>query len=204
MKSKILFFGDSITAGNRSPNAPLGEGYVSVLADMLHADHKYEHMEVINSGVNGHTVQDLLDRYEDDVVAQTPDHLVIKIGINDAYNNYMEGVKASHLGDYVRDYDRLIAKLKVDLPASKIRLVTPYFICRSSDDGFYQLMSLYVHSVKAIGQKHNLDVFNVQEIFDKAVQFMPSTSLAEDRIHPKREGHELIAGYLYEFLENKI
>lgn len=204
MKSKILFFGDSITAGNKSPNAPLGEGYVSVIADMLHADHKYEHMEVINSGVNGHTVQDLLDRYEEDVVAQAPDHLVIKIGINDAYNNYMDGVKASHLGDYVRDYDRLIEKLKVDLPESKIRLVTPYFICGSTDDGFYQLMSLYVHSVKAIGQKHDLDVFNVQDIFDKAVQFMPSTSLAEDRIHPKREGHELIAGYLYEFLENGI
>ena len=202
--SKILFFGDSITAGNKSPDAPLGLSYVSVLADLLASDTKYEHLQVINSGVNGHTVQDLIDRYEEDVFTVAPDYLVIKIGINDAYNNYTNGVKAAHLGDYVRDYDRLISKIKVDLPNTKIHLLTPYFICGSSDDGFYKLMSLYVHSVKAIGQKHDLEVFNVQEIFDKAVQFIPATSLAPDRIHPGREGHELIAGYLYEFLGKTI
>ncbi|MCF7809297.1 MAG: hypothetical protein K9N38_12330 [Candidatus Marinimicrobia bacterium] len=202
--SKILFFGDSITAGNRSPDAPLGEGYVSVIAEMFQCDSNYEHMEVINSGINGHTVQDLLSRYEEDIVAQNPDHLLIKIGINDAYKNYMDGIRAYQLGNYVRDYDRLLSKLKVALPDTSIRLLTPYFICGSSDDGFYQLMSLYVHSVKALGAKHDLEVFNVQEIFDKAVQIMPSTSLAADRIHPQREGHELIAGYLYEFLDKKI
>ena len=202
--SKIVFFGDSITAGNKSPNAPLGEGYVSVLAEMFHSDTKFENLQVINSGVNGHTVQDLLERYKEDVVAHVPDHIIIKIGINDAYNNYMNGQRAAPLGKYVRDYDQLIEKLKMTLPSTQIRLLTPYFICGSSDDRFYQLMSLYVHSVYAIGKKHGLRVLNVQEVFDKAVQFIPATSWAADRIHPDREGHELIAGYVYDFLEDSL
>lgn len=202
--SKILFFGDSITAGNKSKIAPLGEGYVSVLSDMFKADTKFEKMNVINSGVNGHTVQDLLARYKEDVIAHAPDHVVIKIGINDAYNSYMHGKKPAHLGRYVMDYDKLLTRLRIELPGSKLRLLTPYFICRSTDNDFYQLMSLYIYCVEALGKKHMVEVLNIQEVFDKAVQFIPSTSLAPDRIHPEREGHELMAGYIYEFLEERF
>jgi lysophospholipase L1-like esterase len=199
--SKILFFGDSITAGNRSSEEPLGNGYVSVIADMFQSDTKFEKLEVINSGVNGHTVQDLLSRYKRDVVAVSPEHVVIKIGINDAYNNFMNGTKPAHLGRYVMDYDRLLFEMKKQLPNSKIRLLTPYFICSSSEDDFYQLMSLYIYCVEALGKKHGMEVFNTQEVFDKALQFMPAATLAHDRIHPERHGHELIAGYVFDFLE---
>jgi lysophospholipase L1-like esterase len=41
---------------------------------------------VINAGVGGNKVQDLLDRFDTDVVPHKPDYVVINTGTNDAYN----------------------------------------------------------------------------------------------------------------------
>src|SRR3546814_8244479 len=57
---KILLTGDSITAALRDPGDPsdLGDGYVARVADAL-PGHK-----VLNTGINGHKVPDLQERWE--------------------------------------------------------------------------------------------------------------------------------------------
>lgn len=72
--SKIVCLGDSITWG-----FPYGPDYswVGLTARELA-------VTLVNRGINGETAENLLLRFNDDVIAQRPSHVVILIGANDA------------------------------------------------------------------------------------------------------------------------
>lgn len=68
---KIVFLGDSLTWGG------YGGSFVSEVARRL------PHKEIVNAGVGGNTVVNLLRRL-DDVIAQEPDGVFVMVGGNDA------------------------------------------------------------------------------------------------------------------------
>ncbi len=71
---KIVFFGDSITDSGRDRNdvQSLGNGYVKILADKLRPIYPDTDIELINKGVSGDEVGDLLARVQSDVIALKP------------------------------------------------------------------------------------------------------------------------------------
>lgn len=69
---KLLFLGDSLTWGG------YGGNWVAEIARLCH-----QH-EIINAGVGGNTVINLLRRLEDDVIAPGPDGVFVMVGGNDA------------------------------------------------------------------------------------------------------------------------
>lgn len=79
---KILFIGDSITDSHRlfteSP-FDLGDGYVSVVREMLPAD-KYK---IINRGHDGFTSEDVCRCLDRDCLALAPDLVTLLVGVND-------------------------------------------------------------------------------------------------------------------------
>jgi len=202
MKSKIVFFGNSITAGNKAPHLPLGEGFVAMLADKLISNETYRHIQVINSGINGHTVQDLLARSDRDAIQHVPDLLVIMIGINDAYNDFAAGIESGRLHAYESDYLKLIDKIITELPETDIALITPYYISDHGSEELYRIMSRYIGTVKQLGQTHDLPVLDVQRIFDLATRNKPAQYWANDQIHPIPAGHMLIAESVFKFLKD--
>ncbi|MCF7822934.1 MAG: hypothetical protein K9N35_02075 [Candidatus Marinimicrobia bacterium] len=204
MDSKIVCFGDSITAGSRTSDNPMGIGYVSMLNSMLPESQVLSGLEIINSGVNGHTVQDLLIRYQKDVVQHEPQFVTIKIGINDAYHEFISDDKRYRLEQYERDYQKLISLIQRELPEARIFLFTPYFIADNREEPLYQIMSRYIQVVYGLGKEFGLAVLDIQKVFDKAVLRNQASYWAADQIHPIPEGHRLIAYRVLEFLENNI
>ncbi|MBT3253823.1 MAG: hypothetical protein HN995_08320 [Candidatus Marinimicrobia bacterium] len=204
MISKIVFFGDSITAAYRTVHNPLGDGYVSILKDLFSTNSDLGGIQFVNSGINGHMVGDLLKRYQADVLDHKPDAVVIKIGINDAYNDFISGGGGNHIRKYVTDLDRLIHILGTDLPLAQLFLFTPYLISDSSSEPFYLRMNEYCEVVKSQGQKRTIPVLDVQSVFDTAVKQRPAREWAEDQIHPQHEGHSLIASAAFAFLKDQI
>ncbi|NQV40842.1 MAG: SGNH/GDSL hydrolase family protein [Candidatus Marinimicrobia bacterium] len=204
MISKLLFFGDSITAGNRTAIHPLGDGYVSILKDLFAMEHYLEGITFVNSGVNGHMVGDLLNRYHTDVLDHQPDAVVIKIGINDAHDDFISGLANSDLHKYETGLKMLIQNLRTDLPRAQFFLLTPYLISDLKTEAFYVVMQEYCSVVKALGEKFEIPVLDIQEVFDSAVSIKPASEWADDQIHPHREGHALIANALFTLLENHL
>lgn len=204
MISKIVFFGDSITAANRSPIVPLGVGYVSILKDLFSANTDLKEVQFINSGVNGHIVGDLLGRFHVDVLAHQPDAVVIMIGINDAYNDFFVDSAGRQVQNYEIGLDKLINELQAGLPQVKFFLFTPYLISDSKSDVFYLKMEEYCEVVKKLGINHDIPVLDIQSVFDSAVEMKPAKEWADDQIHPFQEGHALIARAVYTFLEEHI
>ncbi|MCF6238884.1 MAG: SGNH/GDSL hydrolase family protein [Candidatus Marinimicrobia bacterium] len=197
---KILFFGDSITAGGKSKGNPLGDGFVAMLAKLFQKQAHQKKVRVINSGVNGHTIQDLLARYKTDVVPHTPDVIVIKIGINDAYHDFMSDNQAVPLQEYEADYGKLILALRKYLPKSRIQLLTPYYISDTKTAALYLRMSQYIGVVRKLSSEYKLPVLDTQAIFDTAIKNAPATAWAADQIHPVKTGHALLAQHMYDFL----
>lgn len=78
-KGKILALGDSWITGDLVSTAER-EPLTTHLAELL------PNSTIINKGVGGNTVIDLLNRFDADVSPFTPDVVVINIGMNDAYN----------------------------------------------------------------------------------------------------------------------
>jgi isoamyl acetate esterase len=82
----IIFFGDSLTAlaGQEAPKEHVTKGYVRIVRETLEKTHADHQVKVDWVATGGHTVPDLLNRVEKDVIAKKPTIVVIQIGCNDA------------------------------------------------------------------------------------------------------------------------
>lgn len=200
MSNRLVFFGDSITASGKSESLPLGDGYVSMLVDRFSQHTSFSNSIIINSGINGNTVQDLLIRYKQDVVDYSPQVLLIKIGINDAYNDFISGINDVNLSRFRLDYTTLINQLQKNLPDTQILLLSPYFIADNPHEPLYQKMAGYINVVINLGIDFKFPFLNTQLIFDEAVQIHEASFWAEDQVHPVKAGHELLAGRVYDFI----
>ena len=83
---RVIFFGDSLTnlAGEEMPKEHVTKGYVRIVRESLQARHPDKNVEVDWVATGGHTVPDLLNRVDKDVIAKRPTIVVIQIGCNDA------------------------------------------------------------------------------------------------------------------------
>jgi lysophospholipase L1-like esterase len=75
--SRVVFFGDSLTEGTH------GASYLAVLRGMLAQTPALSDDELINAGVGGDTVENLLQRLATDVTPRDPNWVVVLIGAND-------------------------------------------------------------------------------------------------------------------------
>ena len=92
---KILFLGDSITdAGrDRSDDASLGNGYVSLLAEKLRPLYEDTQFTILNRGVSGDRVFDIAARLEKDCLSEKADAVILFVGVNDVWHKYTEGTQ---------------------------------------------------------------------------------------------------------------
>ena len=71
---KIVFIGDSITdCGRCGRAAPYGDGYVSLVRNLVLARYPHLGLTVVNRGVAGDTTRELAARWQRDVLAERPD-----------------------------------------------------------------------------------------------------------------------------------
>lgn len=83
---RILFFGDSLTqlGGQDAPKPHVTKGYVKLVQEALDRSHPDLGIKVDWVATGGHTVPQLLARFDKDVLPKKPTIIVIQIGCNDA------------------------------------------------------------------------------------------------------------------------
>lgn len=127
---RILFIGDSITdCGRRNaPHAPYGNGYVHLVRAFLLARYPQLGLEIVNHGISGNTIRDLAGRWETDVIAEQPDWLSVKIGINDVWRAISGRLdEAVPLEEY-RDTLRGLLERTRERTHTRLILMEPYVI----------------------------------------------------------------------------
>lgn len=196
---RILFIGDSITDCNRNrlereddPDK-LGNGYVSYIHALLQATYPEKKYHIINKGINGHTIRDLRERWQEDVIDLKPDMLIIMIGINDVWGQFDHSEKSSHHvypDEFKETYEDLIARSN----AKKTVLLSPFHVQSNVDDPMRQLMDQYGSLTKAVAVSTGATFIDIQtHTFDLLMQGLDDVEIAQDRIHPTSVGHMAIA-----------
>ncbi len=193
-KQKIVFIGDSITDADRSgAAAPYGNGYVSMVRNFLIARYPERGVTVVNKGIGGNTVRDLAKRWEQDVIAEKPDWLAVCIGINDVWRHFGGNAgEAVPLDEYQSTLRRLLKRAQ-EATAARLMLMEPYVIQADRSDSMRRLMDIYGQTVGLLAGEFRAILVHTQAAFDAVLVHTPSSSWAEDYIHPNSPGHAIIA-----------
>lgn len=197
---KILFIGDSISDFDRA--RPVGEGlfnawgtsYVADVGATLACAYPELGLRVVNMGISGNQVRDLLARWQSDVLDLKPDWVSVLIGINDVWRQFdCPQMPETHVSpeEYRAGYEELIQRT---LPLVKgMVLMTPYFMEPNRADPMRSRMDQYGQIVRELAQKHGLVFVDLQAGWDQLFQHMHPCNIAWDRIHPNQIGHMHIA-----------
>jgi lysophospholipase L1-like esterase len=190
-KTRIIFFGDSITQAGVKPG-----GYIARLQDSLDKRGLSSQYELIGAGIGGNKVYDLYLRMEDDVLAKSPDVVLIWIGVNDVWH------KSSGIGTdpekFGRFYEAIIKKLQAK--NIQVALATPAAIGERTDYSNQQDgdLNLYSRIIRDLAKKYNCKLVDLRKAFLEYnlkynTENKESGILTTDRVHLNDKGNQLVA-----------
>lgn len=192
--SRVLFFGDSITAGGVEEG-----GYVRVAEDALRQFYPDRDIEVAGSGVVGDNVGDLRRRLKRDVLDRRPTHVVIFIGVNDVASL---GPGAGSAGDGERRYAEGLTDLATRIAATgaSVTICTPGLLGENLQDGSRdnELLERYATAARRVAADLGTGLCDVRADFASYLAGNNSSGeeegiLTVDGIHLTPRGHRLLA-----------
>jgi lysophospholipase L1-like esterase len=205
----ILFIGDSITdCGRRGPNAPLGDGFAKMVAEMYAIRQPAKAVRFINKGIGGQTVADLQERWTDDVLDQEPDTLVMMIGINDLHRTIAQSPAAVPAERFAKLYDEVMARTAKTLPRCRVILVDPFYITRESAPTSMRhtvsvLLNNYIRGVHAMARKYKTDLIETHKMFQGLLKYHKPELFCQEPVHPNHTGHLAMAEVVYAALNRR-
>lgn len=194
----VLFIGDSITdCGRRVEQAPYGNGYVKATIDLITAKYPERKICYINEGIGGNTVEDLRNRWHDDVLFYQPDWLTVKIGINDLHRTLAGGPTSLPPEKYEHLY-REILQITREKTNARIVLIDPFYLSTDTDPGSFrgrvlQILSGYLSVVDKLSQEFQTLHVRTHERFVEQMRYRPADTFCPEPVHPYISGHLIIA-----------
>lgn len=194
---RYLFQGDSITDCGRgdygNPYAT-GCGYPRLLeADLMAQDGD---CEVMNYGISGNRVVDLLARWKRDCLNLKPDVITILIGVNDVWHEFgnHDGVSVLLFEEV---YRILLRETFAALPQTRLILMGAYVMPGPATTPDWDVFSGEVAArrevTRKLAEEFGLTYVDLQEAFDEAQKKFPAQRWTGDGVHPTAAGHEVIA-----------
>lgn len=170
VNTKIVVLGDSFTYGY--PGTP-DHSWPQRLADSLK-------ITVVNKGKIEQTAKDLLDRFDQDVLSESPGRVIIFVGNGDA-------LKGVALKDYQSHVVALVEKAKANHILPILALPLPYAGVQSQIKEFRDWEKEYA----AAQQMTLLDFAGV--LFDEQNKFL--SKMSENGKYPSAKGYEVMGDY---------
>jgi len=199
-KTRVLFFGDSITQAGVGP-----QGYITKLNQMLKDKNLEAQYELLGAGIGGNKVYDLYLRMPQDVIAQSPDIVVIYVGVNDVWHKATYGTGTD--ADKFEKFYRAIVK---ELQAHNIKpmLVTPAVIGEKNDYSNQQDGDLnkYSQIIRNIAKDLALPLCDLHAVFH-TYEVNNNTANADkgilttDGVHLNDAGNKLVAEEMWKVLK---
>ncbi len=208
---RIVAFGNSTTALRKGVekvySVRLQEKLLNAGLDVI----------VVNAGVgSSHTgsirdnnfakVRHGMDRFETDVLAHSPDWVIINFGLNDAYQDQGIGTQARiPLAQYRQNLEFYIRKIEEQ--GGKIILLTPNPLGSKYEQFRIDQVKKYAASIRQIAREQNLPLVDSWKLFYRYARSKQNGRnidfLYLDGIHPNDEGHEIIANALFKLLRKR-
>ena len=189
----LLFIGDSITdAGRRENPDELGHGYVRLLAEHFAAHEPTA--TVINRGIGGDKVADLVARFGADCLEHVPDLVTIYVGVNDSWHRFTRGELVTEEA-FEQGYRHLLDELATTVPQAPVLMVIP-FVADVDEERrrIHSDLDGKVTIIRRLARERGHRIVDLEQVVATALAAGHTpASIAEDGVHPTAPGHRLIA-----------
>jgi lysophospholipase L1-like esterase len=191
-KTKIVFFGDSITQ-----LGIMKGGYIDRIQQSINSRSLQDKYELTGAGIGGNKVYDLYLRMENDVLSKNPDVVVIYVGINDVWHKTSHGT-GTDLDKYEKFYVAIIKKLQAK--NIKVTVCTPTVIGEKKENANPQDKDLNAYSevIRKLAAAYSCTLVDLRKTFAAYEQAnnndnKDSGLLTTDRVHLSDKGNQLVA-----------
>ena len=184
---RIVAIGDSITA----------EGAYLRYIEQVLAFHYPElrNLKIINAGIGSQKSENLLARFDRDVIVRRPTFVIINIGINDVWHRLSE----PHNFDFLRGYHDNITTMVTMAQQAGIHviLLSPTIIEEKLDAEGNQRLERYASVMGKIAALKKIQFVDLHAMFCSAIERNPRSQnkgwLTSDGVHMRPLGSALMA-----------
>lgn len=192
MKNNLfVFIGDSLTFGygvNKTSN------WVYKLQESLN-------INIINKGINGNTTTDMLNRFSEDVLSQTPNLVFIMGGTNDLLSNRSTESILKNIEIMITESLSINSKVILGIPPTIIVDDAYRLFCPSDSYNYcFSQLSKLRDGILDLAKQYNLLYFD----FYKLSLDNLSSNIFNDGIHFNKLGQDLLFNYSREILSNNL
>ena len=184
---QIVAIGDSITQGG---------GYLRDIDAVLAAQYpELKLPKVINKGISGQKAEDLVRRFDADVVKLKPAYVTISIGINDVWHRLGSPHDAKVLAAYKKNVATMVDQAQQ--AGIKVILLTPTLIQEDPNSEGNKRLVQYVEAEKQIAAEKKCQLVDLHGMFLAALKQKPAGEkgnwLTGDGVHMKPLGDGIMA-----------
>ena len=202
--SKVLFIGDSIT--DVKFNLRMMKDIKGRKIYALQLKKKFREcskdIKVDIKGIASNRTYHVYDRLTKDCINLKPDVIIMLIGVNDAWENYVPEDYPPLVRPMEPHIREVYRRIRTELPDTQILYVMPFMIDSvESKLPFHKKLDEYREILKNVALENGAKVIDMQQVFYDAQKKMPPKDLAIDGIHPTNLGHKVMADAIYEMIE---
>ncbi len=184
---QIVCIGDSITQGG---------GYLRNMDTFFKEQYPdLKIPKIINAGIGGQKAEDLIKRFQKDVVDRKPAFVTISIGINDVWHR----LKAPHDDAILATYKENVAKM-VDMAQTagiKVIIIAPTLIQEDPASEGNKRLPMYIAAEKQIAADKKCQFVDLHEMFLTALKQKPADAkgnwITGDGVHMNDKGNAVMS-----------
>ena len=204
--SKILFIGDSITdvKFNRRKRFTIKGENVYALQLKKRFKKYSKNIKVEIKGIASNRTYHVYDRLTADCINLKPDVVIMLIGVNDAWENYVPEKYPPLLRPMEPHIREIYRRLRTELPNTQILYLMPFLIDAVEEKfPYHKTLDEFREVLRSIALENGATVLDLQEVFYQAQKSIEPEKLAVDGIHPTNLGHKVMADAIEKVLEFK-
>jgi lysophospholipase L1-like esterase len=187
--SQIVAIGDSITQAG---------GYLrDVDAVLARAYPRLRLPPIRNVGISGQKAEDLIKRFQKDVVDKKPAVVTISVGINDVWHRVGDPHDPGVLAQYWINVFKMVQMAQQ--AGIKVILLAPTVIGENAAESANKRLRIYVEAEKQVARERNCTLVDLHHLFLTAIARRPRDLgrgekwLTSDGVHMSPVGDALIA-----------
>ena len=202
--SKILFIGDSITDPKFNFRMMKDIKGRNIYALQLKKRFKKysKDIKVEIKGIASNRTYHVYDRLTKDCINLKPDVIIMLIGVNDAWENYVHDQYPPLLRPMEPHIREVYRRIKTELPDAQVLYLMPFMIDAVEEKlPFHKTLDEFREVLKNIAIENGATVLDMQAVFNEAQKTIEPKKLAIDAIHPTDLGHKIMADAIEKVIE---
>ncbi len=204
--SRVLFLGDSITDvkfNARKRFSIKGKDVYALQLKKRFRSHS-KNIKVDIKGIASNRTYHVYDRLTADCINYKPDVIVMLIGVNDAWENYVPEQYPPLVRPMEPHFREIFRRINTELKGVQVLYLMPFMIDAVEEKlPFHKTLDEFREKLKEIAEENGALILDLQEVFYQAQKSISPDKLAIDGIHPTNLGHKVIADAAEELIEYK-